>query len=96
MLEDREPPVPLRELAAAVDEAESDDGFVVEPATDGGTTSDERDPRDRPVADDPQRRIAIELYHVHLPRLDDAGLVSFDPASKLVEDWRSNMLLDAV
>lgn len=96
MLDDRQPPVPLQELAEAVDEAASDDGFVGEPATDGGTTSDEGDPPDRSVAGDRRRRIAIELYHVHLPRLDDAGLVSFDPASKLVEDWRSNMLLDAV
>ncbi|WP_425487792.1 DUF7344 domain-containing protein [Natronomonas salina] len=53
-------------------------------------------PRTGAVAGDRRQRIAIELYHVHLPRLDDAGLVSFDPASKLVEDWRSNMLLDAV
>lgn len=92
---DREPPVPLQELAAAVDDAESDGGVVGEPATDGGTTSDDGAPPDRSIADGRRQRIAIELYHVHLPRLDDAGLVSFDPASKLVEDWRSNMLLDA-
>lgn len=25
-----------------------------------------------------------KLYHYHLPRLDDAGIVSFDPETKLV------------
>ena len=88
--------MPLQELAAAVDEAASDDGFVGEPATDGGRTPNEDDPTDRSVAGDRRKRIAIELYHLHLPKLDEAGLVSFDPASKLVEDWRSNVLLDAV
>lgn len=86
----------LRELVEAVDEAESADGSVGEPTADGGTTSGCGDPSDRPVADDPQQRIAIELYHVHLPNLDEAGLVSFDPNSKEVRDWRSDTLLDAV
>ena len=88
--------MPLRELVKAVDEAESDDGSAGGSAADGGATSGWGDPPDRPVADDPRQRIAIELYHVHLPMLDDAGLVSFDPDSKEVEDWRSDTLLDAV
>jgi len=32
---------------------------------------------------DPER-IAIRLYHAHLPRLDEAGLVEFDPAAPAV------------
>lgn len=27
----------------------------------------------------PARRLAIELHHNHLPRLDEAGLVDYDP-----------------
>jgi hypothetical protein len=30
------------------------------------------------VTDDERRAVAIRLYHVHLPKLDAAGLVSFD------------------
>lgn len=33
---------------------------------------------DAPSAD----RLRLELYHIHLPKLDDAGLVAFDPAKK--------------
>jgi len=29
-------------------------------------------------------RVTIELYHVHLPKLDDAGLVSFDDEMQAV------------
>ena len=30
-------------------------------------------------------RVTIELHHNHLPRLDDAGLVSYDPDSYTVD-----------
>lgn len=32
---------------------------------------------------DPEQ-VATRLYHAHLPRLDDAGLVEFDPAAPAV------------
>lgn len=30
-------------------------------------------------AESPPRRVAIELHHNHLPRLDEAGLIDYDP-----------------
>ncbi|WP_247730290.1 DUF7344 domain-containing protein [Halovivax limisalsi] len=29
-------------------------------------------------------RIAIELHHVHLPKLADAGVIEYDPTARLV------------
>ena len=34
---------------------------------------------------DERERIYALLYHLHLPKLDDAGIVSFDPDRKLVD-----------
>lgn len=34
------------------------------------------------VGDDERRAAAVKLYHVHLPTLDEAGLVSFDPEER--------------
>ncbi|MFC6825411.1 DUF7344 domain-containing protein [Halopelagius fulvigenes] len=36
------------------------------------------------VGDDERRTAAVKLYHVHLPKLDEAGLVSFDPEERTV------------
>ncbi len=35
--------------------------------------------------EDDLERVAIELYHNHLPRLDDAGLVDYDPDGHTVD-----------
>lgn len=35
------------------------------------------------------KRVAIDLYHVHLPLLDDAGLVTFDAESRTAEPAES-------
>ena len=40
---------------------------------------------DRPLSEipeDEQRTVKIDLYHNHLPHLDDSGLVSFDERNK--------------
>jgi len=34
---------------------------------------------------DSSTRAAIELYHVHLPKLDAAGLIEFDVENQLIE-----------
>ncbi|RDI70375.1 DUF7344 domain-containing protein [Halopelagius longus] len=36
------------------------------------------------VGDEERRTAAVKLYHVHLPKLDEAGLVSFDPEERTV------------
>lgn len=38
----------------------------------------ERDPATVAADEDPVRRREIELYHRHVPKLDEAGLVDFD------------------
>jgi DNA-binding transcriptional ArsR family regulator len=58
--------------------------------TDGETTID--DLIDRLLGDDSlanattvdREQLAIELYHAHLPRLADHGVVEFDPESRAV------------
>lgn len=40
-------------------------------------------------------RIAIQLYHNHLPRLDDHGVVEFDPERRTVA-YRSHERIEAV
>jgi len=37
------------------------------------------------VATDHVERVKRSLYHVHLPKLDDVGLVAFDPEERTVE-----------
>lgn len=86
-LADREPPVSLSELAAAVVDSEAGGPNAGDPSTDGGWTSD-ADAARRARLDDRERRVTVSLYHVHLPRLDDAGVVSFDPDSKEVDGWQ--------
>lgn len=90
-LADREPPVPLDELAAAVVAAEARGPDAGDPTTDGGWVPDAGAAR-RAGFDDPEREVAVALYHAHLPRLDDAGVVSFDPASKAVDGWHPDDL----
>lgn len=41
-----------------------------------------RDPLNRSM--DREHHVKMELYHVHLPKLDEAGLVAFDPAERTV------------
>jgi len=33
----------------------------------------------------PPRRVCLFLHHVHLPKLDDADIVDYDPQHKVVE-----------
>ena len=40
----------------------------------------------------PARRVCLFLRHVHLPKLDDADIVEFDPQRNLVECTRSRQL----
>ena len=96
VLADLEAPVPLSELATAVDEVDPEGVVVGEPATDGGTTPGGDAPGARPDSSDDRKRIELDLYHRHLPKLEAAGLVRFDPAAKVVEDWRSAPLLDRI
>jgi len=47
----------------------------------------------------PARRVCLFLHHVHLPKLDAAGVVDYDPDAKVVEysgDQRLEQLLDGV
>lgn len=37
------------------------------------------------VGGEERHEAAIALHHVHLPRLDDAGLVAYDPETKTIE-----------
>ncbi|UPV74258.1 helix-turn-helix domain-containing protein [Halorussus limi] len=65
------------------------------------------DPDERPVALSELRdrvadgsdsdTVAVRLHHVHLPKLDEAGLVSYDPERNVVEarprpDWADRYL----
>jgi len=34
-----------------------------------------------------RRRLAIDLHHRHLPKLDEAGLIEYDPRSNTVRYW---------
>lgn len=45
---------------------------------------------DRPLAEGVIERIAIELHHVHLPKLADAGLVDYDAQRKVVRSVRES------
>lgn len=45
-------------------------------ATDFVAARDDVRPAD--VSDDERQAARVQLYHVHLPKLDEAGLVSFD------------------
>ena len=38
-------------------------------------------------AEDHRRRVAIDLHHNHLPKLDEAAIVDYDPRSKMVRNW---------
>ncbi|MCU4740275.1 DUF7344 domain-containing protein [Natronoglomus mannanivorans] len=38
-------------------------------------------------ADDPQDHVVTTLQHVHLPKLEDAGVVEHDPRSETVRYW---------
>ncbi|WP_245781370.1 DUF7344 domain-containing protein [Halopelagius inordinatus] len=42
------------------------------------------DVRSDEVSDDERRAATVQLYHVHLPKLDEAGLVRFDHEDETV------------
>jgi hypothetical protein len=66
---DREDPVDVEELAAAL--------------TDGGQTGGPSIGRPEPPAEE-SRPLAIRLHHVHLPRLADRGWLDYDPVAGIV------------
>lgn len=46
-----------------------------------------------------RKTLALQLYHVHLPKLDDHGVVEFDPDSGTVQyaaDERFEAFLDSI
>ena len=57
------PPVSLANLARQVADHETED--VIDEAVES-------------VESEPSRRVHLSLYHVHVPKLADAGIVSFD------------------
>lgn len=55
----------------------------------------ERGPRDDESPD--RKHLAIQLYHIHLPKLADHGLVEFDPETRTVQyqpDKQTERVLD--
>lgn len=70
VLEDRQPPIDLDALAAAVAEREL------------GAESSEAVPAGQ---------VAISLHHVHLPKLDEVGVVDYAAASNQVEAFRDRL-----
>ena len=71
----------LRHLAAR-----DDDGPVVIEAVAAAVAPEAAD----------EERLRVHLHHRHLPALDDAGLVAYDPASRTVQyrrDDRAEALL---
>ena len=44
--------------------------------------------REGSVGEDARREVAVGLYHVHLPKLDDAGFVDFDIDEQTVAPGR--------
>lgn len=37
--------------------------------------------------EDCRRHVAVALHHNHLPKLDDAGIIDYDPRSKTLRKW---------
>lgn len=57
--------------------------------TDVGTLAEEMAALDEgcsvdEVPQENRKRIQIELVHMHLPKLDDAGAIEFDPRSEII------------
>jgi hypothetical protein len=49
------------------------------------TVAQAEDAAPEAVPADRRKRIAASLHHCHLPKLDDAGVVAYDPSANLVE-----------
>ena len=78
-------------------EAETDSSHDVDAAGDAVDANDES--RDGNGTDHEQhrQRVAVALHHNHLPKLDDATVLDYDPRSKTVRYWgddRVSTLLD--
>lgn len=57
---------------------EGEDGTVSVESLATDVVAERDDVRPAEVSDDERRSAVVQLYHVHLPKLDEAGLVSFD------------------
>lgn len=79
-------------------ESESADVFEVEDVADAVAERERTAGDAGPGPGDRPRRIVVALHHNHLPRLDDGGLLDYDPRSRTVRYWgedRVGTLLDA-
>ncbi|WP_137286098.1 DUF7344 domain-containing protein [Halorussus salinisoli] len=49
---------------------------------------DQSDPdRSGPDSERHRQRVAVSLHHNHLPKLDDAAVIDYDPRTKAVRYW---------
>ena len=56
--------------------------------------ADDRDVTPAEVSRNRCERVAASLHHSHLPKLDDAGVVAYDPAGNRVEETPAGDDLD--
>lgn len=54
----------------------------------------ERRQTDGDATDTEHHALCVQLHHEHLPRLDDAGVLSYDWEQQLVTEWRHPNLGD--
>lgn len=84
--------------AGSDDLAQADPDDVPEADPDDLAQADSGDPEASAAGDRSRETVRIRLFHVHLPKLDAADLVEYDPDSGTVEyagDETAEALLDA-
>ncbi|GKZ12800.1 hypothetical protein HAL_06810 [Haladaptatus sp. T7] len=80
-LHGRSEPMTLTDLAASVDAVEA----VATTETNGNETEAATGTNELEVTAANRRSVAVALDHIHLPKLQQAGLVTYDRAEKTVE-----------
>lgn len=65
----------LADLTAPVDLEELAEAVTTSEATDGLAVPESSD------------RVKVRLHHAHLPKLDDAGVLDYDPDANRVDSW---------